>query len=126
MRCSCWRAAAVLEARGSTDVPAWASAFGEGCLGISELGGAVEGDRTMLDALIPAAQALGGPASAGLARDALLHQMVQAAENGRDQTAQMMPRRGRSSYMGARAVGHVDPGAAAVVIWLTALQKAIG
>jgi dihydroxyacetone kinase len=75
----------------------------------------------MLDALIPAAQAL----SAGLARDVLLHKMVQAAENGRDKTAQMMPPRGRSSYMGARAVGHVHPGAAAVVIWLTALQRAL-
>lgn len=119
------RGAAALEARGMTDIPAWASAFKEGCQGISELGGAVEGDRTMLDALIPAAQALAGPASVGLARDVLLHKMVQAAENGRDKTARMMPRRGRSSYMGARAVGHVDPGAAAVVIWLAAVQRAM-
>jgi dihydroxyacetone kinase len=80
----------------------------------------------MLDALIPAAQALAESASAGLARDTLLRGMVQAAGNGRDKTAQMMPRRGRSSYMGARAVGHVDPGAAAAVIWLNALQRAIG
>jgi len=120
------RGAAALGKQGMSDVPAWAGAFSEGCLGISELGGAAEGDRTMLDALIPAAQALAGPASAGLARDALLHRMVQAAESGRDKTAQMMPRRGRSSYMGARAVGHVDPGAAAAVIWLAALQRAIG
>jgi triose/dihydroxyacetone kinase / FAD-AMP lyase (cyclizing) len=111
--------------QGMSDVPAWASTLSEGCLGISQLGGAAEGDRTMLAALIPAAQALAGPASAGLARDALLHRMVQAAESGRDKTAQMMPRRGRSSYTGARAVGHVDPGAAAVAIWLTALQRAI-
>jgi len=116
------RGAAVLETRGTTDVSAWASAFKEGCQGISELGGAAEGDRTMLDALIPAVQALG---QSGLTRDVLLHQMVQAAENGRDKTARMMPRRGRSSYMGARAVGHVDPGAAAAAIWLAALQKAI-
>lgn len=119
------RGAAALEKQGMGDIAAWSSAFTQGCQGISELGGAVEGDRTMLDALIPAAQALAESASAGLARDVLLHAMVQAAGNGRDRTAQMMPRRGRSSYMGARAVGHVDPGAAAVVIWLTALQKAI-
>ena len=77
----------------------------------------------MLDALIPAVQALAPDPR--LTRDVLLHQMVQAAENGRDKTARMMPRRGRSSYMGARAVGHVDPGAAAAAIWLAALQKAI-
>ena len=52
------RGAAALEKQGTSDVAAWASAFKEGCQGISELGGAAEGDRTMLDALIPAAQAL--------------------------------------------------------------------
>ncbi|MDB5575656.1 MAG: dihydroxyacetone kinase, DhaK subunit [Bradyrhizobium sp.] len=116
------RGAAALEAREATDIAAWGSAFKEGCQGISELGGAAEGDRTMLDALIPAARALAG---SGLTRDVLLHRMVEAAENGRDKTAQMMPRRGRSSYMGARAMGHVDPGAAAAVIWLAALQRAL-
>ncbi len=119
------RGAVALEKQGTSDIAAWASAFKEGCQGISELGGAAEGDRTMLDALIPAAQALAGAAPAGLTRDVLLRTTAQAAENGRDNTAQMMPRRGRSSYMGARAVGHVDPGAAAVVIWLTALEKAL-
>ena len=77
----------------------------------------------MLDALIPAAKAIAASAPAGVTRDVLLRNMVQGAENGRDKTAQMMPRRGRSSYLGTRAVGHVDPGAAAVVIWPTALQR---
>jgi dihydroxyacetone kinase len=69
--------------------------------------------------------AIAASAPAGVTRDMLLRNMVQAAENGRVKTAQMMPRRGRSSYMGSRAVGHVDLGAAAVVIWLTALQRAL-
>ncbi len=66
--------------------PLGPSALGEGCLGISEQGGAVEGDRTMLDASIPAAQAFAGPTYAGLTRDVLLQKMVHAAKNGRDKS----------------------------------------
>lgn len=119
------RGAAALEGRTTTEVEAWANALGEGCKGISEIGGASEGDRTMLDALIPAARALALPASAGLGLDVLLRKVTQAAAEGCNKTAQMMPRRGRSSYIGERALGHVDPGAAAAAIWLTALVEVV-
>jgi triose/dihydroxyacetone kinase / FAD-AMP lyase (cyclizing) len=120
------RGAATLDDRVTIDIPAWADAFAEGCRGISEIGGAGEGDRTMLDAMIPAAKALADAANAGSGRGAALAAMVQAAERGRDKTSEMMPRRGRSSYIGNRAVGHVDPGAAAVAIWLMAASRVIG
>lgn len=119
------RGAAVLQGLAKIDSVAWADAFAEGCKGISEIGGAAEGDRTMLDALIPAAHALALPVSAGLEGDVLLDKMIRAAELGRDRTAGMLPRRGRSSYIGERALGHVDPGAAAAVVWLTAIARVI-
>jgi dihydroxyacetone kinase len=90
----------------------WAEAFRRGVASIAELGGAKPGDRTMLDALHPAAEAF---ATGGIQAAA------QAAEKGTAATAQMIPRLGRASYLGARAVGAPDAGAAAVAIWLRAL-----
>lgn len=119
------RGAAALEGQTTTEIEAWANALAEGCKGISEIGGASEGDRTMLDVLIPAARALALPANAGLGLDVLLRKVTQAAAEGCSKTAQMLPRRGRSSYIGERALGHVDPGAAAAAIWLTALVDGI-
>ena len=95
---------------------AWGAALRAGCDGIAALGGAAPGDRTMLDALDPAATAL---AASGL--DAA----VAAAEAGVERTAAMPPRRGRSSYLGDRALGHADPGAQAVAIWLRAVRDAL-
>ncbi|TCH96571.1 DAK2 domain-containing protein [Roseococcus sp. SYP-B2431] len=90
----------------------WAEAFRLAVASVGELGGAKPGDRTMLDALHPAAEAF---AAGGLQAAAL------AAEEGAAATAAMLPRVGRASYLGARAVGAPDAGAAAVAIWLRAL-----
>jgi triose/dihydroxyacetone kinase / FAD-AMP lyase (cyclizing) len=89
----------------------WADAFTAGVSAITELGGAVVGDRTMVDALAPAAQA----AVDGL--DAV----VEAARRGAESTRQQVARRGRSSYLGERVRGHPDPGAVAVTVWLSAM-----
>ncbi len=89
----------------------WAQAVSEAVEAVSRLGGAKRGDRTMLDALIPFAEAL---------QNSTPQQALKAAEAGAAQTAGIKARRGRSSYLGDRALGHEDPGAAAVVIWLRA------
>ncbi len=99
----------------------WSGALRSGCLGIEELGGARSGDRTMLDALVPASEAFGAAIQAGrLERDSL-REAALAAESGASSTAKMNPRKGRSSYLGERAIGHPDPGAEAVAVWLRAL-----
>lgn len=95
---------------------AWGAALRAGCDGIQALGGAAPGDCTMLDALAPAAAAL---SASGL--DAA----VAAAEAGADATAAMLPRRGRASYLGDRALGHADPGARAVALWLRSIRDAL-
>ena len=113
------RAATRLADAGSpSDAMAWAAAFRAGCEAVQALGGARAGDRTMLDALLPAAQAivsLALPASASRV----------AAERGAESTSRMEPRLGRSSYVGKRVLGHPDPGAQAVAIWLSAIAEAI-
>lgn len=110
---------------GSLALADWARAFHRGCVAVMDLGGAGKGDRTMLDALLPAAQALGDGAAEGAPARAALGNAVQAARTGTDETARLDPRFGRSSYVGERAIGHVDPGAEAVVIWLDALKNSM-
>ena len=91
---------------------------------VGDLGGAKCGERTMLDALVPAAQSLRVGAHAGQPAVEVLKSALHAAEAGCLATQSLAPRRGRSSYLGERAIGHPDPGATAVTIWLQALVQA--
>jgi dihydroxyacetone kinase len=113
----------VLEDSGWAGLTQWAEALEKGCRAISELGGAKPGDRTMLDALDPFVRSL-KRAGANLSREVLLA-AVEEAKRGAEATAQMIPRLGRSSYLGDRVLGHTDPGAKAVTIWLRAISEKI-
>jgi dihydroxyacetone kinase len=101
--------------------PDWAAAFDLAVEAISELGGAQPGERTMLDALRPASDAFTAAVDRGEPLAAAWAATVDAAEKGAASTASMMPRVGRASYLGERAVGEPDGGAVAVVCWLRAL-----
>ena len=117
------RCGIVLENSKGTGLARRVEALDEGCRAIGELGGAKPGDRTMLDALDPFVESLKGAGGRSL-REALLT-AVEAAERGVEATAQMKPRLGRSSYLGERVLGHPDPGAKAVAIWLRAAYEAL-
>jgi dihydroxyacetone kinase len=108
----------------SDDPLAWADAFAAGCARVGEFGGASVGDRTMLDALVPASDALASSIRSGRSPSAALSDAARAAERGAEASASLPPRRGRSSYLGDRALGHPDPGAVAVAVWLRALARA--
>jgi dihydroxyacetone kinase len=99
----------------------WARALSAAVDAIAELGGARPGDRTMLDALRPAADAFSRALDAGREPAAAWREAVQAARAGAEATAGMRPRLGRASYLGDRALGTPDAGAAAAVVWLEAL-----
>jgi dihydroxyacetone kinase len=77
----------------------------------------------MLDALDPFVKSLKG-AGANASGEVLLA-AVEDAKRGAEATAQMLPRLGRSSYLGDRVLGHPDPGAKAVAIWLRAISGAL-
>ncbi len=100
------------------------AAFAIGIAAISEIGGAKPGDRTMLDALDPALQALEITDSNAPAAEAW-KQAASAAADGARRTADMAPKLGRASYLGERAIGIEDGGAAAVAIWMKALAASI-
>jgi triose/dihydroxyacetone kinase / FAD-AMP lyase (cyclizing) len=118
------RAAASLEGIGTPAPRDWAAALQAGTQAIAELGGAEPGDRTMLDALHPASAALEQALAEGTPPREALRRAVSAAREGAAGTARIAARRGRSSYLGERAIGHPDPGAEAVVVWLDALAEA--
>lgn len=108
-----------------TDSPTpddWAAAFKAGIAQVGELGGARQGDATMLDALIPAAEAFAESEGDPSAR---LDAAVAAAADGAKDTIDSVARLGRASYLGERSSGLMDPGARAVVIWLSALRDSI-
>ena len=100
----------------SLDGPALAGVFRSGLDGIVARGKAETGDKTMLDALFPAVEAL----DAALAEHRLLGEALaeaaKAAETGRDATTPMLARKGRASYLGERSVGHQDPGATSMAL----------
>ena len=116
------RASRRLGSSASPSAAEWALAFKDAAQAISDLGGAKVGDRTMLDALFPASEAFEAALSAPLSLSAAWEKVVQYADKGAQQTAQMKPGAGRASYLGDRAVGAPDGGAVAVVTWLRALQ----
>ena len=102
-----------------------ADAFDKAISAIATLGGAAPGDRTMLDALIPAAMALKQSAERGESARSAWMDAASAAAEGADATASMKPRLGRASYLGDRAIGVPDGGAKAVAIWLNAVASTV-
>lgn len=104
---------------------AWARAFARAVSSIAELGGAKPRDRTMLDALQPAADAFSSAIEAGQPLKAAWEAAVSAAEEGAEATAAMRPRLGRAAYLGDRAIGFQDAGAGAVVVWMRAILKSV-
>jgi dihydroxyacetone kinase len=98
-----------------------AEAFVAAVAAVSDLGGAKPGDRTMIDALHPAAQTFRDKVAEGLGVDEAWKTAVDAGIAGAEATKTMKPRLGRASYLGERAVGHPDGGAVAVSIWLKAI-----
>ncbi|ATW46771.1 dihydroxyacetone kinase subunit DhaL [Streptomyces peucetius] len=89
--------------------------------GIQRIGAALEGDKTMIDALSPAVTAYQAVIDTGGDLTNATRDAYNAAVRGLQQTAGMQARKGRASYLGARTIGHEDPGAASTVLILSAL-----
>ncbi|MFC9504342.1 dihydroxyacetone kinase subunit DhaL [Streptomyces sp. NPDC057002] len=91
-----------------------AEALRTGVDAVMTLGGAAPGDKTMIDALVPAVDALGDSFAAARA----------AAEEGAVATTPLQARKGRASYLGERSIGHQDPGATSSALLVAALAEA--
>lgn len=97
--------------------------FEAGLEGIGQRGKAQLGDKTMVDALMPAVNAMKQALQDGADLRQLLKQGVAAAEKGMEGTIPLQARKGRASYLGERSIGHQDPGATSSYLLLkTALN----
>jgi len=92
---------------------------------IKELGAAAVGDKTIVDALEPAAAALREAVGAGQPLSRAVAVAAAAAEEGARATLPLQARKGRASYLGERSIGHQDPGAASTALILRALERAV-
>jgi dihydroxyacetone kinase-like protein len=89
----------------------WAQMVGAGVEGVRTRGKAELGDKTMIDALTPARDALNDAVEEGVAFGEALVVAAAAAEEGMKGTIPLIARKGRASYLGERSAGHQDPGA---------------
>ena len=85
----------------------YAAAWRKGVEGVQARGKAVPGEKTMVDALVPAVDAL----EQATELDSGLRAAAAAAEEGMQATTPLVARKGRASYLGERSAGHQDPGA---------------
>lgn len=104
---------------------AFAKALRAGVDGVVARGKAELGDKTMLDALAPALDALDGALAAGEPLAEALRAASTAADEGRDATIPLVARKGRASYLGERSAGHQDPGATSAALLVAAAATAV-
>ena len=105
---------------------AFAAALRAGLDGVAARGKAVPGDKTMLDALVPACDVLDEALADGQSLAEGLHAAAKGAARGRDDTVPMVARKGRASYLGERSAGHQDPGATSAALLVEAAATALG
>jgi dihydroxyacetone kinase-like protein len=106
-------------------VAQWAAALEAGVKGAQARGKAELADKTMIDALLPAAVALNAAATSGLSLADALRKAAAAAEQGMKATIPLVARKGRASYLGERSAGHQDPGATSSWLLLRAAAEAL-
>jgi phosphoenolpyruvate---glycerone phosphotransferase subunit DhaL len=111
--------------RDTLDGPGVVEALDAAVAGVVELGAAAPGDKTMVDALAPALEALRECVDQGQPLADALASAAEAAEEGARATVPMQARKGRASYLGERSIGHQDPGATSAALIMRALQQAI-
>ncbi|GAB4079864.1 dihydroxyacetone kinase subunit L [Modestobacter muralis] len=105
------------------DVTQLAEGVREGTATVQRLGGAEVGDKTMVDAMVPAVAALTD--ATGTGPQQALTAAAEAAEAGAASTEDLVARRGRASYVGEVARGVLDPGALAVALFFRAGARAL-
>jgi dihydroxyacetone kinase-like protein len=110
--------------RSELDLAGFTEALDAGVQGVIKRGKAEPGDKTMLDALGPALDAL--RAAGGDDVGGALEQAAEAAREGMEATVPMVARKGRASYLGERSAGHQDPGATSSHLLLKTAAEAVG
>jgi phosphoenolpyruvate---glycerone phosphotransferase subunit DhaL len=112
--------------REELDPAGFAAALRAGLEGVVARGKAAPGDKTMLDALVPAVDALDAALADGSGLRDALRKAAAAAQAGSDATVPLVARKGRASYLGERSAGHRDPGATSTALLVDAAAETLG
>ena len=107
------------------DGGALSAALRAGLAGVIARGKAEPGDKTMVDAMTPALDALDAALASGADLADATAAAFTAAQAGRDDTEDLVARKGRASYLGERSAGHLDPGATSTAFLFQALAEAL-
>jgi dihydroxyacetone kinase-like protein len=110
-----------LVGREQVDLAGYVTAWRKGLEGVQMRGKAEPGDKTMVDAIVPAVEAMEQASDL----DGALRAAVEAAERGMLATVPLVARRGRASYLGERSKDHQDPGATSTYYLYTSAAKAL-
>jgi dihydroxyacetone kinase-like protein len=105
----------------AADVASIAAIWAEGIEAVKRRGKSDVGEKTMLDVLIPAQDALRAAAAEGLPPERITARVRRAAEDGLAATRPMRATKGRASYLGERSIGHLDPGAQSSALLIAAV-----
>ncbi len=103
-----------------------AGALEAGVAGVGKIGKSTTGEKTMLDALVPATEAFRGAVDGGASLGDALAAAADAARQGMEATIPMLATKGRASYLGERSIGHQDPGATSSHLLLRTLAETLG
>jgi dihydroxyacetone kinase-like protein len=107
------------------DASGLAAAFAAGLAKLSAQTPAKVGDKTMIDALVPAVEAMRQAADDGESPERLLARAAAAARKGADGTAELQARFGRARNLGPRTIGHVDPGATSIALFFAGMSDGL-
>ena len=118
------KAGAKAAGKNEVDMADFLGMMDEAVGGVQMRGKAVRGEKTMLDAMIPAQEAMKAAAEEGGAPAGVLAAGVRAAEEGVEYTKTIIATKGRASYLGERSIGHQDPGATSFTLLLKAIAEA--
>jgi phosphoenolpyruvate---glycerone phosphotransferase subunit DhaL len=103
----------------------WAAALDAAVQGVQNRGKAEPGDKTMVDALVPARDAFREAVDGGASFAEALSRSADAAEEGMRATTPLVARKGRASYLGERSAGHQDPGATSSALLLRTAAESL-
>jgi dihydroxyacetone kinase-like protein len=104
----------------------WAGALDAAVRGVQARGKADPGDKTMIDALVPARDAFAAALEEGSSFAEALRRSAEAAEEGMRATIPLVARKGRASYLGERSADHQDPGATSTALLLRTAADSLG
>jgi len=119
------RAGTALAGKSALTLDDCLTGFNAAVQGIRDRGKATTGEKTMLDALVPAQEELAAAVQEGIGMPEAFARAASAAEAGAEATIPMLATKGRASYLGDRSIGHQDPGATSSALMLRAVADTL-